>query len=194
MTTGTPFRSSPDGSQPDSARKVDRRGGPAGGASRLARKAPRPPAAATWTLEAEDVETGRARLALLLGAALALLAVSRWDVNWSRIGMHGVTLPFFELWVVAALLRGLRTGRITSSGKPPSNTTNASLSRLSAASNPSPARRSFFSSALRTASGAPPGAAACMRSTAVLVASTPTPYNVQNVFLERHAILRKAVR
>lgn len=48
------------------------------------------------------------------GLALAfLLAVSRWDVNWSRIGMHGVTVPFFELWVVAALLRGLRTGRLT---------------------------------------------------------------------------------
>jgi 4-amino-4-deoxy-L-arabinose transferase-like glycosyltransferase len=44
----------------------------------------------------------------------ALVAVSRWDVNWSRIGMHGVTLPFFELWVVAALLRALRTGRYTS--------------------------------------------------------------------------------
>jgi 4-amino-4-deoxy-L-arabinose transferase-like glycosyltransferase len=44
----------------------------------------------------------------------ALMAVSRWDVNWSRIGMHGVTLPFFELWVVAALLRALRTGRCTS--------------------------------------------------------------------------------
>lgn len=40
-----------------------------------------------------------------------LLAVSRWDVNWSRIGMHGVTVPFFELWTLAALLRGLRTGR-----------------------------------------------------------------------------------
>lgn len=44
----------------------------------------------------------------------ALIAVSRWDVNWSRIGMHGVTLPFFELWVVAALLRALRTGHYTS--------------------------------------------------------------------------------
>jgi 4-amino-4-deoxy-L-arabinose transferase-like glycosyltransferase len=40
-----------------------------------------------------------------------LLAVSRWDVNWSRIGMHGVTVPFFELWAVASLLRGLRTRR-----------------------------------------------------------------------------------
>lgn len=52
------------------------------------------------------------RGALALAFAF-LIAVSRWDVNWSRIGMHGVTLPFFELWVVAALLRGLRTGRIT---------------------------------------------------------------------------------
>lgn len=43
-----------------------------------------------------------------------LIAVSRWDVNWSRIGMHGVTLPFFELWVMAALLHALRTGRHTS--------------------------------------------------------------------------------
>ncbi|MBN1639950.1 MAG: glycosyltransferase family 39 protein [Anaerolineae bacterium] len=54
---------------------------------------------------------GRGALALILAF---LLAVSRWDVNWSRIGMHGVTLPFFELWVVAALLRGLRTGRLPS--------------------------------------------------------------------------------
>jgi hypothetical protein len=42
-----------------------------------------------------------------------LIAVSRWDVNWSRIGMHGVTLPFFELWTMAVLLRALRTGRYT---------------------------------------------------------------------------------
>ncbi|MBN1584643.1 MAG: glycosyltransferase family 39 protein [Anaerolineae bacterium] len=49
-----------------------------------------------------------------IGLILAFtIAVSRWDVNWSRIGMHGVTVPFFELWTVAALLRGLRTGRLT---------------------------------------------------------------------------------
>ena len=37
--------------------------------------------------------TGRA-----FGLLLAfLVAVSRWDVNWSRIGMHGVTLPFFRV-------------------------------------------------------------------------------------------------
>jgi 4-amino-4-deoxy-L-arabinose transferase-like glycosyltransferase len=47
-----------------------------------------------------------------MGLFLAfLLAVSQWDVNWSRMGMHGVTVPFFELWIVAALLRGLRTGQ-----------------------------------------------------------------------------------
>jgi hypothetical protein len=52
-----------------------------------------------------------------LGLVLAfLLAVSRWDVNWSRIGMHGVTVPFFELWIVAALLRGLRTRRLVAFG------------------------------------------------------------------------------
>ena len=49
-----------------------------------------------------------------LGLFLAfLIAVSMWDVNWSRIGMHGVTVPFFELWTMAALLRGLRSGRLS---------------------------------------------------------------------------------
>ncbi|MBN1934360.1 MAG: glycosyltransferase family 39 protein [Anaerolineae bacterium] len=49
-----------------------------------------------------------------MGLILAcLVAVSRWDVNWSRIGMHGVTVPFFELWAAAALLRGLRTSRLS---------------------------------------------------------------------------------
>ena len=33
-----------------------------------------------------------------LGLVLAFfLAVSRWDVNWSRIGMHGTSVPLFEL-------------------------------------------------------------------------------------------------
>jgi hypothetical protein len=50
-----------------------------------------------------------------LGLA-ALLAVSRWDVNWSRIGMHGVSVPLFELLVVAALLRGLRTQHLVPFG------------------------------------------------------------------------------
>ncbi len=44
-----------------------------------------------------------------LALALAFfLAVSRWDVNFSRIGLHGVTTPFFELVVVYFLLKGLR--------------------------------------------------------------------------------------
>jgi len=58
-------------------------------------------------------EVGGPAIGLCLAA---LLAVSRWDVNWSRIGMHGVTVPFFELWVMAALLRGLRTRRLTAFG------------------------------------------------------------------------------
>jgi 4-amino-4-deoxy-L-arabinose transferase-like glycosyltransferase len=40
------------------------------------------------------------------------LAVSRWDVNWSRIGMHGVSVPLFELLTLWLLLRALRTGRL----------------------------------------------------------------------------------
>jgi len=49
-----------------------------------------------------------------LALALAFfLAVSRWDVNWSRIGMHGVSVPLFELLALGLLLRALRTGRLT---------------------------------------------------------------------------------
>jgi 4-amino-4-deoxy-L-arabinose transferase-like glycosyltransferase len=47
------------------------------------------------------------RLALVLAF---LLAVSRWDVNFSRIGLHGVSTPMFELLVLFFLLRGLRKG------------------------------------------------------------------------------------
>lgn len=50
------------------------------------------------------------RLALVLAF---FLAVSRWDVNWSRIGMHGVSVPLFELLTVGLLLQALRTGRLT---------------------------------------------------------------------------------
>ncbi len=47
------------------------------------------------------------------GLVLAfLLAVSRWDVNWSRIGMHGITVPFFELLTVGLTLRALRRQRL----------------------------------------------------------------------------------
>jgi hypothetical protein len=52
---------------------------------------------------------GDRRLALVLAF---FLAVSRWDVNWSRIGMHGVSVPLFELLAVGLLLRALRTGRL----------------------------------------------------------------------------------
>ncbi|MFB0533767.1 MAG: PA14 domain-containing protein [Anaerolineae bacterium] len=45
------------------------------------------------------------KLALVLAF---FLAVSRWDVNFSRIGLHGVTTPFFELAVIYFLLKGLR--------------------------------------------------------------------------------------
>jgi 4-amino-4-deoxy-L-arabinose transferase-like glycosyltransferase/DNA-binding beta-propeller fold protein YncE len=44
-----------------------------------------------------------------MGLVLAfLLAVSRWDVNFSRIGLQGVSLPFFELLIVGLILRALR--------------------------------------------------------------------------------------
>jgi 4-amino-4-deoxy-L-arabinose transferase-like glycosyltransferase len=63
--------------------------------------------------EVGERTAGGASMGLVLAA---LLAVSRWDVNWSRIGMHGVTVPFFSLWAMAALLRGLRTNRLAAFG------------------------------------------------------------------------------
>ena len=52
----------------------------------------------------------------LLGRQMALvlafmLAVSRWDVNFSRIGLHGVSTPLFELFVLYFVFRGLRAAR-----------------------------------------------------------------------------------
>ncbi|HWQ04817.1 MAG TPA: PA14 domain-containing protein [Longilinea sp.] len=48
-----------------------------------------------------------------IGLVLAFfLAVSRWDINWSRIGMHGVTVPFFELLTVGFILKALRRQRM----------------------------------------------------------------------------------
>jgi 4-amino-4-deoxy-L-arabinose transferase-like glycosyltransferase len=41
-----------------------------------------------------------------------LLAVSRWDINWSRFGMPGVTVPLFELLVVGLILRAFRRQRL----------------------------------------------------------------------------------
>ncbi len=44
-----------------------------------------------------------------MGLVLAFfLAVSRWDVNWSRIGMHGISVPFFEILSAVLILRAVR--------------------------------------------------------------------------------------
>lgn len=40
------------------------------------------------------------------------LAFSRWDINWSRIGMHGVAVPFFELLAVGLIFKALRTQKL----------------------------------------------------------------------------------
>jgi len=48
------------------------------------------------------------RLALV---AAFLLAVSRWDVNFSRLGMHGVSTPLFAALAAYFLTRALRTER-----------------------------------------------------------------------------------
>lgn len=42
-----------------------------------------------------------------------LVAVSRWDVNFSRIGMFNISLPLFAFLAIAFLLRGLRRNRLT---------------------------------------------------------------------------------
>lgn len=48
-----------------------------------------------------------------LGLVLAFfLAVSRWDINWSRIGMHGISVPFFEILSAVLILRALRKQRL----------------------------------------------------------------------------------
>ncbi|PKO13037.1 MAG: hypothetical protein CVU39_21100 [Chloroflexi bacterium HGW-Chloroflexi-10] len=47
-----------------------------------------------------------------MGIILAFfLSISRWDLVWSRIGMHGVTVPFFELFTIGLLLRAFRLQR-----------------------------------------------------------------------------------
>jgi DNA-binding beta-propeller fold protein YncE/4-amino-4-deoxy-L-arabinose transferase-like glycosyltransferase len=57
--------------------------------------------------------TGQELFNRKMGFVLAfLLAVSRWDINWSRIGMHGVTVPFFELLTVGLILRALKRQRL----------------------------------------------------------------------------------
>ena len=44
--------------------------------------------------------------------AAFLMAVSRWDINWSRIGMHGITAPLFAALTAYLTLRALRSGRL----------------------------------------------------------------------------------
>jgi len=53
---------------------------------------------------------------LMLGPAMALVAafltaVMRWDINWSRIGMHGITTPLFAALTAYLTLRALDTDR-----------------------------------------------------------------------------------
>jgi len=55
---------------------------------------------------------GREMLSRRAGLVFAfLLAVSRWSINFSRIGMYNVATPLFELVVLGFLLRGLRRRR-----------------------------------------------------------------------------------
>jgi 4-amino-4-deoxy-L-arabinose transferase-like glycosyltransferase len=57
--------------------------------------------------------TGQELFNRKLGLALAFfLAVARWDIIWSRIGMHGVSVPFFELLSVGFILQALRKQRL----------------------------------------------------------------------------------
>ena len=53
---------------------------------------------------------------LVLGSGLALIAgllaaVMRWDINWSRIGMHGITGPLFAALTGYLLLKAVRSER-----------------------------------------------------------------------------------
>lgn len=55
---------------------------------------------------------GRELMGRLWGLAFAfLMAVARWGVNFSRIGMYNISTPFFELLTVGLLLRAFRRGR-----------------------------------------------------------------------------------
>ena len=48
--------------------------------------------------------------------AAFLMAVMRWDLIWSRVGMHGITAPLFAALTAYLTLRALRTGRISDFG------------------------------------------------------------------------------
>ena len=58
---------------------------------------------------------------LILVPPLALIAafvyaVSRWEINWSRIGMHGVTAPLFAALTAYLTLRAVRSDRLSDYG------------------------------------------------------------------------------
>ena len=60
---------------------------------------------------------GREFFGRIGGLLLAtLLAVSRWDVNLSRIGMYNISTPLFALLTIGFLLRGIRRRRISDFG------------------------------------------------------------------------------
>ncbi len=48
--------------------------------------------------------------------AAFLVAVMRWDLNWSRIGVHGITAPFAAALIAYLTLRALRSGRVSDYG------------------------------------------------------------------------------
>ena len=48
--------------------------------------------------------------------AALLVSVMRWDINWSRIGMHGITAPLFAALTAYLTLRALKTGRFSDYG------------------------------------------------------------------------------
>lgn len=55
---------------------------------------------------------GRELFGRSLGLATAfVIAVARWNVNFSRIGMYNASTPLFELLCIAFLLWGIRRGR-----------------------------------------------------------------------------------
>ncbi len=60
---------------------------------------------------------GREFFGRIGGLLLAtLLAVSRWDINLSRIGMYNISTPLFALLTIGFLLRGIRRRRLSDFG------------------------------------------------------------------------------
>jgi 4-amino-4-deoxy-L-arabinose transferase-like glycosyltransferase/sugar lactone lactonase YvrE len=60
---------------------------------------------------------GREFFGRIGGLLLAtLFAVSRWDINLSRIGMYNISTPLFALLTIGFLLRGIRRRRLSDFG------------------------------------------------------------------------------